>query len=195
MTRLIAITGGIGSGKSVVSAILRIMGYNVYDCDSQAKRLMDTDRHIIASIATQISAEAIRPDGSIDRPVLAEIVFNDAEALARLNGIVHEAVRQHLSAWHRQPSDSGIKFVETAILYQSGLDKIVDEVWEVTAPEELRIDRVMQRNGLTHAEVLSRITSQCFTPEHKHETIRQIANGYDNALLPQILNLLDRQKL
>lgn len=195
MSRLIAITGGIGSGKSVVSAILRVMGYYVYDCDSQAKRIMDTDRAIIGAIAAEISANAIRHDGSINRTALAHIVFNDADALARLNAIVHKAVRSHLSAWHSQSGGSEIRFVETAILYQSGIDHMVDEVWDVTAPDELRISRVMQRNGLTRTEVESRIASQAYTPEHPHTNVHHITNGYDDAILPQIIELLGYQKL
>ena len=163
MTFLIAITGGIGSGKSVVSEVLRVMGYDIYDCDSQAKRIMDTDPEIIDSIAQYVSAEAIFPDRTIDRKTLARIVFNDAAALTKLNGIVHEAVRKHLDAWRQAPGGSHIKFVETAILYQSGLNRMVDEVWEVIAPDELRIDRVIKRNNMTRAEVERRIESQQYS--------------------------------
>ena len=190
--QLIAITGGIGSGKSVVSEILRVMGYAVYDCDAEAKRIMDTDLSIISAIATDIAASAIRTDGSIDRAELARIVFSDAEALRRLNSIVHEAVRRHLSQWSATPTSAPmpVKFVETAILYQSGLDRMVDEVWDVTAPEELRINRVMQRNGLSRHEVESRMAAQIYVPEHPHTAVRRIANGETDALLPQILHLL-----
>jgi len=190
--RLIAITGGIGSGKSVVSAILRIMGYEVYDCDFQAKRIMDTDLSIVSAIGTDICAEAIRPDRTIDRTILANTVFNDANALQRLNALVHHAVRRHLTEWSAAPTHArvSVKFVETAILYQSGLDRMVHEVWEVTAPEGLRIRRVMQRNGLTRHEVESRIAAQAYSPERPHATVRRIANGETDALLPQILGLL-----
>ncbi len=195
MTFLIAITGGIGSGKSVVSEVLRVMGYDIYDCDSQAKRIMDTDPEIIDSIAQYVSAEAIFPDRTIDRKTLARIVFNDAAALTKLNGIVHEAVRKHLDAWRQAPGGSHIKFVETAILYQSGLDRMVDEVWEVIAPDELRIDRVIKRNNMTRAEVERRIESQQYTSEQTHKHVRHIFNGYNDAILPQVSELLRDQKL
>lgn len=188
--RLIAITGGIGSGKSVVSAILRILRYPVYDCDTEAKRIMDSDRTIIDAIASDIAADAIRPDGTIDRQTLGRIVFGDAAALQRLNSIVHGAVRRHLSVWYHNNTNP-LQFVETAILYQSGLDRIVDEVWEVTAPDELRILRVMERNGLTREEVEHRIASQRYEPATPHAVIRQIANGYNDAILPQLRALLE----
>ncbi|MDE6436166.1 MAG: dephospho-CoA kinase, partial [Muribaculaceae bacterium] len=95
-TFLIAITGGIGSGKSVVSRVLRAMGYPVYDCDSQAKAIMDADAEIHRRLCSEIDA-AVVTDGVIDRKRLAEIVFNDKAKLAVLNAIVHSAVKAHLA--------------------------------------------------------------------------------------------------
>lgn len=132
--KLIAICGGIGSGKSVVCRIVAAMGHEVYDCDSRAKEIMDCSAEIKNAIACRVHREAIAPDGSIDRRRLGEIVFSDAEALARLNSIVHAAVREDLALWAaRRPGK--LLFVETAILYQSGLDAMVDEVWDVEAPQ------------------------------------------------------------
>ena len=83
-------------------------------------------------------------------------------------------------------------FVETAILYQSKMDKIVNEVWEVTAPEELRIMRVMKRNGFNRKQVIERIKSQSFTPEKTHPNMRYIVNDGNTAILPQVLTYLAR---
>ena len=189
---IIAITGGIGSGKSVVSRIVAAMGYPVYDCDSRAKWLMDSSEEIKSSIACSIDSACIK-EGAIDRPALAAIVFENEEKLNRLNAIVHGAVRNHLAEWITSETEAGnaICFVETAILYQSGLDAMVDEVWTVEAPLDLRILRVMNRNGLTREAVLARISSQdSFIPTTPPPSIKIIINDGDTPLLPRIEELL-----
>ena len=187
---LIAIVGGIGSGKSVVSRIVGIMGYEVYDCDSRAKRLMDSSHDIKERIRCEIHAECIS-GGEIDRKRLAEIVFSDEEALQRLNAIVHTAVREDLKNWVGERSKDAVLFVETAILYQSGLDRLVDAVWEVDAPLDLRIERVMARNSVSREEVLARIASQdSFVPASVHPSVTHIINDNDQPILPQIERLV-----
>ncbi|MCM1520972.1 MAG: dephospho-CoA kinase [Lachnoclostridium sp.] len=182
----IAITGGIGSGKSIVASIVSRLGYHVYDTDSQARQLMDTTPAIIARIADEISHDAII-DGRIHRPTLASIVFNDPELLARLNTIVHAAVRSHFISW-RASLPSATVFIESAILYESGFDDLADHVWLVTSPEELRITRVMRRNALTEPQVRARIASQAPIPLTPDTTI--LLNDDTTPLLPQILPLL-----
>lgn len=186
--RVIAIIGGIGVGKTVVSTVLSKLGYSIYDCDSNAKRLMDNSDAIKRDIAFQISNEAI-VNNQIDRKVLASIVFNDEHKLEKLNKITHSAVKDDIIQWIGNSNDS-IKFIETAILYQSGLDKIVDEVWEVTAPMELRISRVMSRNNISRQDVISRINSQLIEIENPHPNIKQIVNDLYTPIIPQILKLI-----
>ena len=188
-TRLIAITGGIGSGKSIISDILRGMGHKVYDCDTRAKALMDTDESIKNDLIDLISIDAVRNDRTIDRKLLSEIVFNDPDALSRLNSIVHKAVRADLRRWRDTSSDKTV-WVETAILYASRLDREVDEVWEVTAPTELRVQRVMKRNSMSRKQVLARISSQSTTAAQLHPLTKAIVNDGVEPVLPQILSLL-----
>ena len=188
-TRLIAITGGIGSGKSIISDILRAMGHKVYDCDTRAKALMDTDESIKNDLIDLISIDAVRNDRTIDRKLLSEIVFNDPDALSRLNSIVHKAVRADLRRWRDTSSDKTV-WVETAILYASRLDREVDEVWEVTAPTELRVQRVMKRNSMSREQVLARISSQSTTAAQLHPLTKAIVNDGVEPVLPQILLLL-----
>lgn len=188
-TRLIAITGGIGSGKSVISDILRAMGHKVYDCDTRAKALMDTDESIKDDLINLISIDAVRSDRTIDRKLLSEIVFNDPDALSRLNSIVHKAVRADLRRWRDTSSDKTV-WVETAILYVSRLDREVDEVWEVTAPTELRVQRVMKRNSMSREQVLARISSQSTTAAQLHPLTKTIVNDGVEPVLPQLLSLL-----
>lgn len=191
---LTAITGGIGSGKSIVSKILAAMGYPVYDCDSQAKLLMDQDDQIKKALCSEIHADCVRTDGSINRERLSEIVFGDAGALCRLNAIVHAAVRLDLKRWCGANIGSGRLFVETAILYQSGLDVMVDDVWSVDAPAELRIERVMARNSFSRQQVEARIASQdSYVPTILHPRVFSIINDGCIPLLPQIENLLGQE--
>ncbi|MCM1354846.1 MAG: dephospho-CoA kinase [Staphylococcus sp.] len=190
---LIAISGGIGSGKTVVSRIVGTLGHEVYDCDSRAAEIMDTDAGIKDLIGEQIHRDCILADGAIDRKRLAEIVFNDYDALQRLNTIVHAAVRSDVVRW-AGCFPGKVNFVETAILYQSGLDKLVDEVWEVEAPVDLRVERVMARNGLSREQVLARIASQeQFVVSDRHKRTHIIINDLVVPLLPQIESLLSRE--
>ena len=191
---LTAITGGIGAGKSVVSKILRTMGYQVFDCDIEAKRLMDSSAEIKLKLKTEISAAAVDDDGNIDRKHLSSVVFADTAKLECLNSIVHKAVRDEIKHWANNQHPNSHLFVETAILYQSQLDKDVDDVWEVIAPEEIRIIRVMNRNRCTREEVISRIKSQSYTPQMPHSKIARIINDDFTPILPQLSELLSLEQ-
>lgn len=190
MKRIVAITGGIGAGKSVVCRIVRALGYPVYDCDTEARLLMDADAGMRQRIADEVCVSALRADGSIDRPTLAAAVFADSKALERLNAIVHGAVRNHFAEWASR-MQAPVIFVETAILYESGFDSLVNEIWEVTAPTRVRIDRVMKRNGLSREAIERRMAAQsaCTRPSH-----RIIVNDGEKALIPQIMQLLDNER-
>ncbi|MDE6079896.1 MAG: dephospho-CoA kinase [Duncaniella sp.] len=189
-TTLIAITGGIGSGKSVVSDILRTLGYDVYDCDSRAKSIVDNDHDIKARLVSEIAPDCIDAEGNVRRARLAEIVFADPAALARLNHLIHGAVRADIRRQARE-CHQPLMFVETAILYQSHLDKMVDEVWEVHAPEELRVNRVMLRNGLDREKVMARIDAQkSYNPARRHAVVHEIVNDGSVPVLPQVEKLL-----
>lgn len=188
MTPLIAITGGIGAGKSVVSRVLMAMGYPVYDCDSRAKAIMDSSPDIHAALISRIHPEAVAPDGTINRSLISEIVFNDSAALERLNTIVHTAVVNDVRDWQQKQNSTSLAFVETAILYKCELWKLVSEVWEVQAPMELRVRRVMSRNSLSREQVLRRINSQ--PPATHRVQVRYILNDDCSPVLPRINELL-----
>lgn len=187
---VIAVTGGIGSGKSVVCHVLRAMGFPVYDCDSRARRLQDSDPLMRRRIAEEVTPEALNPDSSLNRAAIARCVFADSDKLCRLNRIVHGAVAADLTA-EIAACRTPFFFVETAILYESGLDRIVDSVWEVTAPEELRINRVKARNGLSADEVRARIASQ--HPAGSNSSHYIIINDGETPVLPRILDELTRR--
>lgn len=186
MKRIVAVTGGIGSGKSVVCHILKSMSYPVYDCDAEAKALMDSDNQMQQRIADEVTRDALYPDGSLNRDAIARCVFSSPDKLRKLNEIVHGAVRSHFVSWADAKNDD-VLFVETAILYESGFDSLVSEVWEVTAPAELRIARVQRRNGLSREDIERRIAAQSRESHPQHHII---INDGITALLPQIFSLL-----
>lgn len=187
---IIAITGGIGAGKSMVSKILRAMGFTVYDCDSNAKRIMDNDSGIHCRLSHEISPEVINPDGTINRGQLANIVFSNPDKRRILNSIVHKAVFDDILA-SASASTAHCFFVESAILYSSGLWKYVQQIWEVTADTETRISRVIKRNGFTRDQIIQRINSQQGETPPADCAIKPqiILNNDGDALIPQIWEL------
>jgi len=189
--RLIAITGGIGSGKSVVSGILHVMGHQVYDCDSRARALMVDNDDVRRQLVEAFGEGTYRNDGTLNRQHLSAVAFGNEEALARLNGIVHPATASDMMRWAQQQASCGssVAFVETALLRTAQLDRYMSEVWHVTAPATVRIQRVMNRNGLTASQVQERIDAQA-----NEETVavgeHVIVNDDVTAVLPQVINLL-----
>ena len=158
MTKIIGLTGGIGSGKSKIAEYLMSKGIPVYIADLEAKKIMESEE-VIREVRTQFGDDVIF-EHKIDRRKLAAIVFNEPEKLTSLNNIVHPAVRQHFKAWIEQNKQHQLLVKEAAILFETGADADCDAVITVTAPLELRIDRVMQRDSVTYEEVLKRIDTQ-----------------------------------
>lgn len=156
---MVCITGGIGSGKSVVSRVLRLKGYEVYDCDSRAKELMDASETLKCELEKRAGVTLRAADGCIDRHRMAEVLFGDDSFRRFANGMIHSMVRDDIRG-RLGESESGVLFVETAIPVTSGLDRMADGIWLVDAPEDVRIDRVMRRNGVTAQSVAGRIRTQ-----------------------------------
>lgn len=188
MARLIAVTGGIGCGKSVVCKVLAARGYDVVDTDALARAIMDSSNDIKERLRAQIHPKAVDSSGAIDRRLIADIVFADSNKLAALNRIVHSAVLQALAERCCAPAPADAIFVETALLFQSGLNRRVEAELRVEAPIPLRIERVMARNGLSRSQVENRIASQNYDvpPTEPQPRLFIIRNGADDRLLPQI---------
>lgn len=190
--RIVAITGGIGAGKSIVCDVLRAMGFMVYDCDSRAKLLMNRSDDIKRSLYGRFGARVIS-NGCVNRKELASIVFDNSAHLEWLNNLVHSEVRKDIAAW--VADCDGIVFVETAILYESKLDKIVDEVWNVIAPKEIRIARATKRDNSSEAEIVKRIEAQeKSVAAHPHPNVKHIVNDGCAAVLPQIIENLSASR-
>lgn len=193
LQKIIAISGGIGSGKSVVSRLLRTMGYEVYDCDSEAKTIMDSSVEMHVALVESFGEDVLTESGEVDRKRLGNIVFSDNAKLKRLNEIVHHAViedlKNRIAGYGAKPGSKECFFFETAILFESGLDKFADRIWWVDAPRDIRIERVMKRNNLTRDEVEARISCQTDSlPET--DNISVIANYGNHAVIPQVEALL-----
>ncbi len=164
---IIGITGGIGSGKSTIAKQLREMGYMVYDTDREAKRLIVEDTHVRQQIEQLFGSEVYK-DGIYQTALVAQRVFADHSLLAKLNAIVHPAVKadimNRVSRLASQESQIGnqkiLFFIECAILYQAGFDTLCDKVVAVTAPEEIRLARAVARDHSTIEKVRARIHAQ-----------------------------------
>ena len=189
---VIALAGGIGVGKSVVSRILCNMGYCVYDSDSAAKSIMDNSPVIKDFLVEKIHPQAVDATGKINREIVASVFFSDEYRLKLLNGAVHKAVRKDFRKWRDMQHNQNILFIECAVLCESGLDGEVDAVWEVVASEQLRVKRVCRRNSLAPAQVLARIKAQRGEADALRRVERSIViNDGMHPLLPQIESLLD----
>lgn len=154
----IGITGGIGCGKSVVSRVLRCNGFVVYDCDANAKLIMRNDNSVVKDLKREIGEEVYLENGEINKSFLSKVLFSDISVRQKVNGIVHSAVKRNIDAERRRLP--GLFFIETAIIYESGIDKICNKLWIVESPLEERIKRVMLRDSLTREDIKKRIESQ-----------------------------------
>lgn len=161
---IIGITGGIGSGKSVISKLLITMGYPVYDSDAEAKKIMQSDIAVIKELQLEFGENTYIND-QLNKQHLAREVFANPERLKALNTIVHPAVKRHFQAWTKQQS-SPVIFLETAILFESGFNSETHKVILVTAPLDIRIERVVRRDQCSHEQVMQRIAQQ-WTEEAK----------------------------
>ena len=167
------------------------MGYEVYDCDSRARLLMTEDSMVRQQLVEAFGKDTYLDDGSLNRAHLSAIAFSDPSVLTRLNAIVHPATATDMISWADEQADAGATaaFVETALLRTAGLDRVVDEVWHVTAPDQVRIDRVMARSGLTADQVRERMASQR-DEEAPLDGEQVLVNDNVTALLPQVIRLL-----
>lgn len=155
---LVGLTGGIGSGKSTVAKIFRQLGVPVYDSDSQAKELMVSSPGLKTAIIELLGAEAYQ-EGILDRTYVASRVFKDRELLQKLNALVHPAVREHFLQWaHAQ--DAAYVIQETALIFESNEQDRYDHTILVTAPRELRLERVIKRDGTDPDAVRDRMDNQ-----------------------------------
>ena len=155
----VAITGGIGSGKSFVSAMLEQRGVLVYNADNEAKRLTASDIEIRKGLIALLGEE-VYADGELNKPVLASYLFSSFENAARVNAIIHPRVKEDFKRWLGEQVDKEIVAFESAILFEAGFEDTVDTVLMVFAPRELRLERAMKRDKATREQIEARMSAQ-----------------------------------
>ena len=156
---IIGITGGIGSGKSTLSSLLRAEGYSVYDTDLEARRLQN-EHSTMRKKLVDLFGKDIYTEQGLNRSALGKIVFAKPELLVKLNAIVHPLVMEDFNNWVLNRLPKKMLFIESAILYESGFNKLVDKVILITAAEDIRIDRVVKRDGVSPEHVRARMSHQ-----------------------------------
>lgn len=183
----IGLTGGIGSGKSTVAKIFASLGVPVYDADKATKELMVSNAVIRQKITEAFGNEAYS-NGVLNRPYIATIVFNNSEKLELLNAITHPITIADANEWFsKQTGAYAIK--EAALIFESHSNKYLDKIIGVYAPDELRIERTMQRDGTSKEKVLERINKQMPQDEKMKYCDYVIDNGGLQPLLPQVFKL------
>ncbi len=184
----VGITGGIGSGKTTVCRLFEVLGIPVYNADAWAKWLIAHDPKVRADVTALLGQEAYLPDGTYQRAYVAARVFADAHLLQALNAIVHPAVERHSRQWHETQAAKGCPYTlkEAALLVESGSHRFLDALIVVCAPEAVRLQRVMQRDGLSEAEVRARMQRQL--PEADKVTLADfvVLNDGQHPLIPQV---------
>ncbi len=155
----VAITGGIGSGKSYISAMLEEQGIPVYNADTESKRLTLSNAEIRNKLIALLGEE-VYANGALNKPMLASYLFASTENAVRINGIIHPVVKEDFKRWLTNHAEKDITAFESAILYEAGFEDTVDAVLMVFAPRELRLERAMKRDKATREQIEARMDAQ-----------------------------------
>lgn len=186
----IGITGGIGSGKSTVCKVFSVIGIPVFNADEEARRLMQEDKNLVEKIKKLFGEEAYQNE-KLNRAKIAAMVFENKDLLQKLNALVHPAVGKEFIRWAAKQTNQPYIIKEAAILFESNAHKGLDYVIAISAPEKLRIERIMQRDGVSEEQVKQRMQNQW--PERKKVQLADfvIVNDDKKMILPQIMRLHD----
>jgi dephospho-CoA kinase len=186
----VGITGGIGSGKSIVCQVFKLLGIPVYHADIEASILIDTNTEIRNQLIN-LFGDSIYND-KLKRDIFAGIIFKDSEALKNVNKIVHPKVRSHFFKWAETQKDKKYILFEAAILFESGTYKLLDKIITVTAPEKLRIERVMAYKNYSGEIITNILKNQLPDKEKTKQAHYIIVNDNKTLILPQILEIHNR---
>lgn len=186
----IGITGGIGSGKSVVASLFRLFGVPVYIADEESKQLTNQSETIRKQLIAHYGEAIYTPEG-LNKPLLAAKIFQDPAQLRIVNGIIHPEVKRHFEAWAAKQTTL-LCAIESAILFESGFDKVVDTSLMVYAPKALRIERATARDAASREAIQRRIESQMADEEKRKLADHLIYNDDQQPLIPQVIAFLTR---
>ncbi|WP_443946380.1 dephospho-CoA kinase [Pedobacter sp. AW1-32] len=186
----VGITGGIGSGKTTICKVFEVLGIPVFYADAEAKNVMVDDETLIAGIKAEFGTESYFYDGKLNNKHIAGIVFNDEAKLAKLNALVHPAVFRAFDFWEAQIiEDVPYTLKEAALLFESGSYKMCDTTILVTAPLEVKLKRVMQRDQVTAEQVQARITKQWSDEEKVKLANHFVLNDEAHSIIAQVMDL------
>ncbi|HPE78109.1 MAG TPA: dephospho-CoA kinase [Draconibacterium sp.] len=188
MSIKIGVTGGIGSGKTTVCEIFKLLDITVFEADRVAKELMNSNVEVKNELILLFGDKIYGPDKKLNRKMLADLIFNDESLLEKVNNLVHPAVRNEFILWH-QKQNSEYVVHEAAILFESGFYKMMDFTILVSAPKELRIERVVKRNKIPPELVESRINKQWNDEDKRKLASFELVNDNKHLLIPQILEI------
>jgi len=188
MALKIGITGGIGSGKSTVCKMFKILGVQVFEADLVAKSLINSSLKIRSGLIELFGKDIYDENNTVNRKMLADHIFNDDGLLDKVNRLIHPEVRNEFVKWH-ELQDQEYVIHEAAILFESGFYKMMDYTILVTAPEEMRIDRVTKRENISAELVKMRMNKQWPDKEKRILASIELVNDNKNLLIPQILEI------
>lgn len=188
MTLAIGITGGIGSGKSTVCKVFKLLGVPVFEADLVAKNLINSNAEIRNGLIQHFGKDIYSSDNKINRKMLASLIFNDDLLMENVNRLVHPAVRNEYLKWFKQQNSAYI-IHEAAILFESGFYKMMDFTILVSAPEEIRINRVKGRDNIAPEMVKSRMLKQMPDEEKRKLADFELVNDNKKLLIPQIIEI------
>ncbi len=180
MKVVIGLSGNIATGKSTVSNILRDHGAVVVDADLIARKIVEKGEPALNEIVRSFGSEILQSDGTLDRKALGDIVFNNPDQLHTLNRIMHFRITSHIKQeieHFRQRTDKEILTIDAALLFEAGLDKLVDQIWFVDTSEKLQLERLKKRNNFTDDEALKRIKAQHNADFKRHKAHVVIHNN------------------
>lgn len=182
----VGVTGGIGAGKSLICQMFEVLGRPVYYADKRAKELIVSDPKLKSEIINLLGVEAYLADGNYNRAYVGSKVFENKDLLKKLNALVHPAVHDDSAKWFSEQSGPYALY-EAALILEANRTKTFDSLICVTAPTELRIQRVMKRNGISTEDVLERIKSQSSDNEKRKHCHFEVINDEQHFLIPQVL--------
>ncbi len=189
----LGVTGGIGSGKSLVCRIFRCLGVPVYDADTRAKELMGSDKILIKQIEKEFGPNAYYSGGGVNREYLAQTVFGEEEKLNKLNHLVHPRVAADYERWVGEHRDKPCVIKEAALIFEAGSSRGLDQIIVVSAPEAIRLKRVLERDPQrTKKDVQKIIASQMPEDEKLRRADHVIINDESRLVIPQVLELYKR---
>jgi dephospho-CoA kinase len=183
----IGITGGIGSGKTTVCKILEVLKVPIYNSDQRAKEIMVSNSKLKDDLRHLFGNSIFNSDGDLNTVVLASIVFKNIEKLKELNGIVHPIVLEDFSKWCENNTEAKYTVLESAIIFESGIEQMLDYVIIVDAPIDIRIQRIMSRENISREKVLQRMNNQILSEEKNKLSNFIIFNDGKKSLTDQVL--------